>query len=66
MGSSLSGSPEAEQHEARYRFVYRNEPADGAPAKSVVSAIGRRDRMIAYAKAARRAKERAAQEGQSS
>jgi hypothetical protein len=48
----------------RYRFVYRNEPADGAPATSVVLAIGRRDRMIAYAKAARRVRERAAQEGQ--
>jgi hypothetical protein len=31
-----------------------------------VLAIGRRDRMIAYAKAARRVKEQAAQEGQSS
>ncbi|HET9592146.1 MAG TPA: hypothetical protein VFP17_04450 [Solirubrobacterales bacterium] len=49
----------------RYRFVYRNEPSDGAPAKSVVLAIGRRDRMIAYAKAARRVKEQAALEGQS-
>jgi hypothetical protein len=49
----------------RYRFVYRNEPADGAPAKSVILAIGRRDRMIAYAKAARRVKEQAALEGQS-
>jgi hypothetical protein len=49
----------------RYRFVYRNEPTDGAPATSVVLAIGRRDRMIAYAKAARRVKEQAAQEGQS-
>lgn len=49
----------------RYRFVYRNEPDDGAPAKSVVLAIGRRDRMIAYAKAARRVKEQAALEGQS-
>ncbi len=49
----------------RYRFVHRNEPADGAPATSVVLAIGRRDRMIAYAKAARRVKEQAAQEGQS-
>lgn len=47
----------------RYRFVYRNEPADGAPATSVVLAIGRRDRMIAYAKAAGRLKERVAQEG---
>lgn len=50
----------------RYRFVYRNESSDGARAKSVVLAIGRRDRMIAYAKAARRVKEQAAQEGQSS
>jgi hypothetical protein len=49
----------------RYRFVYRNEPTDGAPATSVVLAIGRRDRMIAYAKAARRVKEQAAREGQS-
>lgn len=49
----------------RYRFVYRNEPSDGAPARSVVLAIGRRDRMIAYAKAARRVKEQAALEGQS-
>jgi hypothetical protein len=49
----------------RYRFVYRNEPTDGAPSASVVLAIGRRDRMIAYAKAARRVKERASEEGQS-
>jgi len=49
----------------RHRFVYRNEPTDGAPATSVVLAIGRRDRMIAYAKAARRVKEQAVQEGQS-
>ncbi len=48
----------------RYRFVYRNEPTDGAPATSVILAIGRRDRMIAYAKAARRVKEQAAREGQ--
>jgi hypothetical protein len=48
----------------RYRFVYRNEPTNGAPATSVVLAIGRRDRMIAYAKAARRVKEQAIQEGQ--
>lgn len=49
----------------RYRFVYRNEPADGAPASSFVLAIGRRDRMIAYVKAARRVKEQTAREGQS-
>ncbi|MGN6258479.1 MAG: hypothetical protein ACTHN3_12145 [Solirubrobacterales bacterium] len=39
----------------RYRLVYRNEPSDGAPATAVILAIGRRDRMIAYAKAAGRA-----------
>lgn len=49
----------------RYRFVYRNEPSDGAPATSVVLAIGPRDRMIAYAKAARRVKEQAVREGKS-
>lgn len=49
----------------RYRLVYRNEPSDGAPAVAVVLAIGRRDRMIAYAKAAQRVKERAAREGRS-
>ena len=49
----------------RFRFVYRDEPSDGAPATSVVLAIGPRDRMIAYVKAARRVKEQAAQEGQS-
>lgn len=49
----------------RYRLVYRNDPADGAPATSLILAIGRRDRMIAYAKAARRAKERVAEEGRS-
>lgn len=46
-------------------LVYRNEPTDGAPATSVVLAIGSRDRMIAYAKAARRVKEQASKEGQS-
>jgi hypothetical protein len=49
----------------RYRLVYRNEPGDGAPATAVILAIGRRDRMIAYAKAARRVKETAVREGQS-
>ncbi|HXR60855.1 MAG TPA: hypothetical protein VN732_05990 [Solirubrobacterales bacterium] len=47
----------------RYRLVYRNEPADGAPAKAVLLAIGRRDRMIAYAKAAGRVKEKMIEEG---
>lgn len=49
----------------RYRFVYRNEPGDGAPATVVILAIGRRDRMIAYAMAARRVKERVTAEGRS-
>jgi hypothetical protein len=49
----------------RFRLVYRNEPSDGAPATSLILAIGRRDRMIAYAKAARRVKERVAEEGRS-
>ena len=49
----------------RYRFVYRNEPGDGAPATAVILAIGRRDRMIAYAKAAGRVKEKAIAEGRS-
>lgn len=47
----------------RYRLVYRNEPSDGAPSQVVVLAIGRRDRMIAYAKAAGRLKRRIADEG---
>lgn len=38
----------------RYRFVYRNEPSDGAVAVMVVLAIERRDRLIAYAKASSR------------
>lgn len=49
----------------RFRLVYRNEPDDGAPATSLIVAVGRRDRMIAYAKAARRVKERVAEEGRS-
>ena len=49
----------------RFRLVYRNELADGAPATSLILAIGRRDRMIAYAKAARRVKQRVAEEGRS-
>lgn len=49
----------------RFRLVYRNEPTDGAPGTSLIVAIGRRDRMIAYAKAARRVKERVAAEGRS-
>jgi hypothetical protein len=49
----------------RYRLVYRNEPVDGAPAMAVVLAIGRRDRMLAYAMAARRVKELVTEEGRS-
>jgi ParE toxin of type II toxin-antitoxin system, parDE len=47
----------------RFRLVYRNEPSDGAPATSLILAIGRRDRMIAYAKAAHRVKELVAEGG---
>jgi hypothetical protein len=49
----------------RYRLVYRNEPVDGAAGESLIIAIGRRDRMIAYAKAARRVKEQAIERGHS-
>jgi mRNA-degrading endonuclease RelE of RelBE toxin-antitoxin system len=38
----------------RYRLVYRNEPSDGAVACMLVLAIGRRDKMIAYAQASGR------------
>lgn len=47
----------------RYRLVYRNEPTDGAVETVAVLAIGRRDRMIAYAKASGRLKSRIAEEG---
>ena len=38
----------------RYRFVYRNEPSDGAVGSMLVLGIGRRDNMIAYAQASGR------------
>lgn len=38
----------------RYRLVYRNEPNDGAPGLVRVWAIGPRDRLVAYARAAAR------------
>jgi len=44
----------------RYRFVYRNEPSDGAVARMLVLAIGRRDNMIAYAQASGRLTKREA------
>lgn len=47
----------------RYRLVYRNEPSDGGVANLCVLAIGRRDRMIAYTKAAARLRKRLADEG---
>lgn len=47
----------------RYRLVYRNEPTDGSVQTVAVLAIGRRDRMIAYAKAAGRLKARIVEEG---
>lgn len=49
----------------RYRLVYRNEPSDGAPATAVIIAIGRRDRMIAYAKAAGHAVQKEIRSGRS-
>jgi hypothetical protein len=56
---------EASASKDRWRGEGRGLVPDGAPATGVVLAVGRRDRMIAYAKAARRVKEQAAQEGQS-
>jgi len=47
----------------RYRLVYRAEPTDGSVATVCVLAIGRRDRMIAYAKASSRLKRRISAEG---
>ena len=38
----------------RYRLVYRNEQSDGAPGLVRVWAIGPRDRLVAYARAAAR------------
>ena len=46
----------------RYRLVYRNEPSDGGVGKIVVLAIGRRDEMVAYAKASARLARRMARE----
>jgi hypothetical protein len=47
----------------RYRFVYRNEPTDGAVQTVAVLAIAERDRMIAYARASARLKKRISEEG---
>lgn len=38
----------------RYRIVYRNEPIDGAPGLVRVWAVGPRDDLVAYARAAAR------------
>ncbi len=38
----------------RYRIVYRNEPIDGAPGLVRVWAVGLREGLIAYARAATR------------
>ena len=38
----------------RYRIVYRNEPSDGAPGLVRVWALGPRDGLVAYARAAAR------------
>lgn len=42
------------QGKPRYRLVYRNEPSDGAPGLVRVWSIGRRDRLVVYARAAAR------------
>lgn len=47
----------------RYRLICRNERTDGAVETVAVVAIGRRNRMIAYAKASARLKARIAEEG---
>jgi hypothetical protein len=39
---------------ARYRIAYRNEPIDGAPGLVRVWAVGPREDLIAYARAATR------------
>jgi hypothetical protein len=45
----------------RYRLVYRNEPSDGAPGLVRVWSVGRRDRLIVYARAAARSTRERAQ-----
>lgn len=39
---------------ARYRFVFRNEPEDGAVARTTVLSIGPREDLAAYRRAAER------------
>jgi len=46
----------------RYRFVYRNEPSDGAVGKMVVLAVDARNNMVAYAKASARLARKLAEE----
>jgi hypothetical protein len=46
----------------RYRHAYRNEPRDGAPGFVRVWAVGRRDRLVAYARAAARTTRERAQQ----
>lgn len=46
----------------RYRLVYRNEPLDGAPGLARVWAVGPRDDLIAYGRAAARITRDAARE----
>lgn len=47
----------------RYRLVYRNEPADGAPAAVAVLAVAARSRLLAYARAQTRLAERLREQG---
>jgi hypothetical protein len=45
---------ETHKGKPRFRLIYRNEPADGAPAKCLWLAIGPRAGLRAYRKAERR------------
>ena len=47
----------------RYRLIYRNEPHDGSPHEVVVLAVGRREKLIAYVRAAGRVGEEIRQRG---
>lgn len=42
------------ERKPRYRIVYRNEPLDGAPGLVRIWSVGRREDLVAYARAAAR------------
>jgi mRNA-degrading endonuclease RelE of RelBE toxin-antitoxin system len=52
------------KNKPRYRFVYRNEPTDGAVGVMVVLAIGKRSNMLAYSEASARLARRVASAAQ--